>query len=230
MELIREDSLGDTLNAVNEVIFYGHDIPENQKIEIARWIAGRQGLPGAYADMFAATDKDRDTGYTTFTGETIKTRAGSAHILGEESARLLILLNVQEKDVQNALTRATEGMMSRLLTQSGEVRKESLGTYCCGICSVSYWRHLSVGGLQEPERRLAAGMEILKEHRLGDGRWRRFPFYYTLLALTDIDLPSAIEEMRYAAPVCEKVLMQKPKENETSKRRRIVAERILAKC
>jgi len=230
MELINEDSLGRTLDATNEALFYGREIPTDQKLELARWIAVRQGLPGSYAGMFAGTDADRATGYTVFSGESIKTRAGSAHILGEEASRLLIKLNVQDTEIQNALARATEGMMQRLLTETGEPKKSCMGIYCCGICSVAYWRHLVVGGLQDTEARLAAGMEALKEHRIGNGRWQRFPFHYTLLALSEIDLPSAIEEMRYAAPVCESYLMRRTKEGETAKRRRIVAEKVLGKC
>jgi hypothetical protein len=230
MKLVNEDSLGSTLDAANEALFYGREIPADQKLELARWIAGRQGLPGSYAGMFAGTDADRASGYKVFSGESIKTGAGTAHILGEEASRLLIKLDVQDVEVQNALARATEGMMKCLLTETGEPKISCMGIYCCGICSVAYWRHLVVGGLQDSEARLAAGVEALKEHRIGNGRWQRFPFHYALLALSEIDLPSAIEEMRYAAPVCESYLMRKPKDGETAKRRRIVAEKVLAKC
>jgi hypothetical protein len=102
--------------------------------------------------------------------------------------------------------------------------------YCCGGCSVALWRHLAVGGLEDAERRLAAGMRALKSHRKGDGRWQRFPFYYTLLALSEIDLPAAVREMRYAAPSCERVLKRSAKGDRFDRRRRLLAERVLAKC
>ena len=110
MKLTIEDSLGKTLDAANAALFYGIEIDQEQKLELARWIASRQGLPGSYADMFAGTDNDRASGYTVFTGEQIKTRAGSSHIMGEEASRLLILLNVQDDEVKEALANATAGI------------------------------------------------------------------------------------------------------------------------
>jgi len=104
------------------------------------------------------------------------------------------------------------------------------GTYCCGKCSCALWRHLSVGGLDKAERRLAAGVKTLKSRRDGNGRWKVFPFYYTLLALSEIDLPSAVSEMRYAAPSCERILKQSPKDGKYTQRRQLLAERVLAKC
>jgi hypothetical protein len=70
-------------------------------------------------------------------------------------------------------------------------------------------------------------MCYLKEHRDGDGRWRRFPFYYTLLALAEIKGRSAIEEMRYAAPGLERVLRRRTRGSKYESRRRALAERIL---
>jgi hypothetical protein len=105
-----------------------------------------------------------------------------------------------------------------------------LGTYCCGKCSVALWRHLAAGGLERPERHLAAAMEGLRRSRDGAGRWRRFPFHYTLLALSEIALPAAVEEMRYAAPTLERLLARRQADGPFERRRRVVAERILAKC
>jgi len=74
-------------------------------------------------------------------------------------------------------------------------------------------------------------MKDLKAHRIGAGRWRRFPFHYTLLALCEMDFREAIGEMRYAASLCEKLLKRSARDNDTfGNRRRAVAERILGKC
>ena len=104
------------------------------------------------------------------------------------------------------------------------------GMYCCGLCSVAYWRHVMVGGLDRNEQRLAAGMEALRTHRTDDGRWRRFPFYYTLLALSELDLELALDEMRYAAPLLERYVKRRVMGGRLPERRRAIAERILAKC
>jgi hypothetical protein len=54
--------------------------------------------------------------------------------------------------------------------------------------------------------------------------------YYTLLALSETDLPAAVEEMRYAAPACERFLRRSPKDDGFALRQRDVVERVLARC
>jgi len=49
-------------------------------------------------------------------------------------------------------------------------------------------------------------MKALRDHRDGNGKWRRFTFFYTLLALSEIDMPEAVEELRYSAKISEKYL------------------------
>jgi len=226
MKIISPNSLSETLDALNEAFFHGRPVPKSERQRAAKWIASRQGKPGSYADMFAPTEKDFKAGIMLFTGDRLRTRAGTAHILGEEACRALILLNVSVPSVRDALRRATVGMMDRL----GPVSGPRAGKYCCGTCTCAYWRHLAVGGLEHRDRRLAAGMKILKSHRDGTGRWKVFPFYYTLLALSEIDLPSAVGEMRYAAPSCERIAKRPARDDRIAHRRRLLAERILAKC
>ena len=226
MQIVNTQSLAATVDAVNEAFFLGRLPSKPQRRQAAKWIAGRQGKPGSYADMFAPTRRDRAQGIRLFTGERVVTGAATGHILGEEACRALILLDADAKDVGTALEAATAGMLARL-------RKERrLGMYCCGRCSASLWRHLAVGGLEQvgAERFLAAGVKKLKAFRDGKGRWRVFPFHYTLLALREIDLPAAVKEMRYAAPSLHRVLKRAPAADKYDRRRRVLAERILATC
>ena len=76
---------------------------------------------------------------------------------------------------------------------------------------------------------MRGGVEILHQHRVGDGGWRRFPFYYTCLALTEIHGKGALEEMHYAAPRLERLLKRDLRDDRFDLRRRAVAERILAR-
>ena len=73
-------------------------------------------------------------------------------------------------------------------------------------------------------------MRALKAHRTSDGHWRRFPFYYTLLALSEMDFEPAVDEMRYAAPVLERYVTRTIGRGKFSERRHVISERILAKC
>lgn len=224
MGILNPDSLSLTLNAINDIIFYGHSITNSERKEVAKWIAGRQGKSGSYAKMFAPTERDFKEGIRLFTGERVHSRAAIGHILGEEACRAIILLDLKDEGVQDALKRASLGMMSRI-----DLSKRTPGMYCCGTCSASLWRHLAVGGLKNHKRRLEKGMKALKLHRDGKGKWKRFPFYYTLLALSEIELPSAIFEMQYAAPILSRLLKQIPKDDKISEHRRVLVERIFEK-
>jgi len=229
MNIVNPDSLASTLDALNEAFFLGTKLAKADREPAAKWIANRQGLRFSYAGMPAPMDAECNAELRVFTGEPIKSAASAGHILGEEACRALILLDVSDKYVASALEKATQGMMKRLLLPSGEPNPDTFGMYCCGMCSCAYWRHLAVGGLRDSKKRLAAGMELLNEHRKGDGQWRRFPFYYTLLALSEIKLPSALEEMRYAAPVLQRYMKRHPKDDVYEQRRHILAQRILEK-
>ena len=229
VNIVNPDSLAATLDTLNEAFFLGTKLAKVNKEPAAKWIAGRQGLRFSYASMPAPMDAECNADLRVFTGEPITSAASLAHILGEEACRALILLDVSDEHVARCLVRATQGMMSKLLLPSGEPNPDTYGEYCCAMCTCAYWRHLAVGGLHDSKKRLMAGMQILKEHRKGDGQWRRFPFYYTLLALSEIKLPSALEEMRYAAPVLQRYVKRSPKDDIYEQRRRILAQRILEK-
>ena len=226
MELVYSDSLGDTLDALNEAFFAGRRLTRSQRDQAAWWIAARQGQGRAYAGMPAPTEHDFAGGIAVFTGERVRSGAGTAHILGEEACRALILLRAPVPEVRRALKRASEGMLERLAVSE---RRYPGGTYCCGICSCAYWRHLAAGGLSRNEERLAAGMKALSAHRLDTGRWRRFPFFYTLLVLTEIDPALSKQEMRFAAPACERYLKTRQAHTVHSERRHRLAEMMLAR-
>ena len=76
---------------------------------------------------------------------------------------------------------------------------------------------------------MAAGVDLLKAYRDRDGGWCRFPFYYTLLALTEINGKSVVVEMQYAAPRLEQMLKRRGRGDRFDMRRRAVAEHILAR-
>jgi hypothetical protein len=203
MGLINPTSLSSTVDAVNAAIFHQQPLSADERREAACWIAARQGLPGAYGDTFAGFPSERQTGIVVFTGERI-TSASARHILGEESSRALRQLRVRDAGVTSALDRASEGLMRCLARAAQDPRKTNPGTYCCGKCTVGLWRHLLAGGLDRQEERLRRGVAHLRALRNGEGKWRRFPFWYTALALSEIDSPDATKELTYAAPALER--------------------------
>ena len=63
-------------------------------------------------------------------------------------------------------------------------------------------------------------MNILKKSRDDKGRWGSFPFYYTILVLSEIDSPKAKAELKYFQTACEKSLKLLSKKNDIISKRR----------
>lgn len=211
---------------MNAAIQDGTKIPRDERVRVARWIASRQGERGAYANTFAAFPSERERGIRLFTGERV-TSASARHILGEECCRVLRQLDVSDKVVQPALERANDGLLQCLARAADDPRHKNPGVFCCGKCTVGLWRHLVIGGLDRSEERLEKGLETLRPRRDGQGGWRRFPFWYTVLLLVEADFTSAITELRYSAPVLER-FASRSATTRYAERRRSLATRALA--
>jgi hypothetical protein len=201
--LIDSASLSETVDAINAAYFDGRTLAAAERGQAARWIAGRQGLEGAYADSFAGFPSERSKGIVLFTGERI-TSASARHILGEEASRALRQLRVRDSQVTRALERADDGLMRCLTRAAEDPRNTNPGLFCCGKCSVGLWRNLLAGGLDRHEERLRRGASHLRSMRDDGHQWRVFPFWYTVLALSDMDSADARKELKHAAPALER--------------------------
>ena len=206
--LIDTASLSETVDGINAALFDGRSLAAGERGEVARWIAGRQGLPGAYADTFAGFPTEQSKGIVLFTGERIAS-ASARHILGEEASRALRRLRVRDAEVTRALGRADEGMMRCLARAAEDPRHANPGLFCCGKCSVGLWRNLLSGGLDRQEERLQRGASHLRSMRDDGHQWRRFPFWYTVLALSEMDSTEARRELKHAAPALERTAAAK---------------------
>ncbi len=186
--LINPRSLSKTVDAINEALFEGRKLAAKERAAAARWIAARQGLPGCYGGTFAGFPSERAKGIVVFTGERVAF-ASARHILGEEASRALRLLRVGGRDISSALAAADSGMMRCLARAAADPRKRNPGLFCCGKCTVGFWRNLLAGGLDRREERLRLGAAHLESLRDGRQGWRTFPFWYTVLALSEMDNP-----------------------------------------
>lgn len=220
---IYPNSLAKTIDSVEEAFFFGEKFPRTTKDQAARWIAARQGLDGSYANMFAPTPYDIKNGIHLFTGEAVSPSSSLRHVSGEEACRALLYLKSKSKEVQRALERASAGISDRL----ADCQVNKYGMFCCGTCDPALWRNITAGGIRDGERWLSSGMKAVKAHRDGQGRWKRFPFFYTLLALLEIDLKAARDEVAYALPKCESYLGRKRGTGPIIRRRFAVAERVV---
>jgi hypothetical protein len=224
--LINRTSLSRTVDAINAAHVDGHTLSAADRGDVARWIAARQGLPGAYGGTFAGFPSERSKGIVLFTGERIAF-ASARHILGEEASRALRSLGVRDRGVTRALDAADEGLMQCLARAAEDPRKQNPGLYCCGKCSVGLWRNLLGGGLDRREERLERGAMHLRSVRDGEEGWRTFPFWYTVLALSEMDSNGAKAELKYAAPALERAAARATSSSVYTQRRQALATRVL---
>jgi hypothetical protein len=224
--LINKRSLSETVDAINEAHFDRRTLTAAERSGAAQWIAARQGLPGAYGETFAGFSTERTTGIVLFTGERI-TSASARHILGEEASRTLRLLRVRDRRVTRALEAADEGLMQCLARAAEDPRKRNPGLYCCGKCTVGLWRNLLAGGLDRRDERLRRGASHLRSMRDGEHGWRKFPFWYTVLALIEMENGEAKTELRYVAPELERVASRAVPSTAYARRRHVLAVRAL---
>jgi hypothetical protein len=224
--LINKASLSQTVDAINAAHFEGRAIAADQRGQAARWIAARQGLPGAYGGTFAGFPIERSRGIVLFTGERIA-YASARHILGEEASRALRLLRVRNRRVIRALESADEGLMACLARAAEDPRRRNPGLYCCGKCSVGLWRNLLAGGLDRQDERLRRGARHLRTVRDSEHGWRRFPFWYTVLALSEMESGEAKRELQHAAPALERAAIRALPAPVYARRRHALAVRTL---
>lgn len=198
------NSLSITLDRINERHFLGETFDRAGAERALDWLAGRFGADSAYAGTFGVTEQDSRSRIYTFTGERLQS-ASLRHIQAEETCRAIILLN---RRVGRERLPELEEATSRLLGcfEVAHAKGRPFGTFCCGPCTVSLWRHMAVGGLGDYGRHLDEGIGVLAGHEDGAGAWRRFPFYYSLLALSEVDTPNARRAVAYALPECERRL------------------------
>ncbi|HMS33150.1 MAG TPA: hypothetical protein PKC91_03605 [Ignavibacteria bacterium] len=225
MNIIDNKSLYKTLDNLNQIFLRKEFISLSDRKNTARWISDRQGLKGSYTDMFAPTESDFNE-IKLFTGDKLTSKASIAHILGEESLRALYLLNVQDRKIQDAFDKARSGIM-KVLKRNYEAGIYPDGTFCCGKCTVALWRNLSAEGVRKNKKSLESGINYMKSFRDGKGKYNRFPFFYTVLALSDIDLPESKAEIEYCSSLLRKYVKRKEQNDIYSERKKIIAERAL---
>ncbi|MCI0450205.1 MAG: hypothetical protein L0Y79_10565 [Chlorobi bacterium] len=215
--MLNKNSLAETVDNLNEAFFYGNKISKAKANELINWIRTRFGTEYSYNGSFGITNRDLNSKIYTFTGERLSSLASMRHIMAEETSRVLIQLSKIAKRKIPELEKSNKNLLEGI--KKAESEGKHIGTYCCGPCTVGLWRHMSVGGFGSYSKNLPKGLEVLKSFRDGKGKWGRFPFYYTLLALSEINHRATKREIEYAKPLIERLLYRMNKNGRYSKRR-----------
>ena len=218
---IYSESLSRTIDAANEALSVGREITTDERGQVVEWLLGRQVTSGTSVDgAIAPTPEDLARRVRLVTGETLRTKLSTWNVLTSEAARLLILFGGSDDRVREALDRASSWLNVSCFLASDCVVGE------CAHSFVSHLRFLSAVEAEPAE--LVRRLNAVREHRDGSGRWHRFPFYYTVLALSEIAGEAAKSELRYAIPACERVLARGAKDKIYGARRKALVERIIA--
>lgn len=219
-KVLVSESLQETLWRLEEARLADLKCSDPKMDEALRWVLGRQGLKGSYRGLFAPTEQDFSQGARFLTGERIRSGAGTAHVLSEETLRALCIWGLQDREeTQRALKN-----FHNIVEDS-----RSTGRYCCNTCTIALWRGVTATRFAGWEELIENGLIRLNQARTPEGRWRGYPFYYTLLTLAEIDSPTARREQRHAAKAVKSLLRRNRGNDRVSRFRGLALKRALEK-
>jgi len=156
------------------------------------WLLARHNGATAYRQGFFDLPEDAAhlAGNLLPTGETTTSETSLRHVYGELTLALLLRYGERAaSQVQTALAAMRGLMMGRYAVK---------GFYCCGACTAAVWQVYAAMPHPGLPRVIAEGLETLKLKRDDDGSWMPFPFYFTLLTLSQLPYAPARREIRYA--------------------------------
>lgn len=181
----------------------------------------RQKEPGRYGLGFAAPTERDYTSSKLPTGESLHSKAGTAHLLGEEAFWALAKWRgLDSPGVKEGLL----GILGRARRSPAQADK---GHYCCTTCSLAIWRAITASefkkGIPFVERGLST-MSLTRDAKLG---WRGFQFGYTVYALSSLEHNLADRELKYAGGRIERALRRLRKSNDPFGLRKLGYEKAL---
>ncbi len=216
-------NLRTTLDSIDEALFSQHPIPLAERETFALHILSRQIPEGHHAGLFNSGAAGRETEPRLFTGERLYTLLAARHTLLIDSTRILTLLGVKNDAVTRAIEAAEQRMETRCYADFCAVGE-------CRHLTLAFMRYLIASHPPGYEQRLDTFLNLLAVHRDQHGKWGTFPFYYTLLMLSESYAPQAILERQYAAPACAAALQRPWKNDPISHRRKAILEKVLIRA
>ena len=222
MIIVRPTSLTATLDSTAEAFFYQKPIPATLRKDIAAMLISRQIQSGSNSGFFIPFTAESGTESRLFSGEQLHTEFARRHSQLIEAARVLKLLALDIDAVAQSIHIADQRMNTMCYSKfcsKGE----------CKSLTIAYMRYLALSNEKDSENRINPFLTELVRHRDGKGKWSGFPFYYTLLMLSEVDDPLAAQELQYAAPLCEKQDGQNMSADPISRRRQAILTQALSR-
>ena len=222
MIIINPTNLSATLDAASEVFFHQIVIPPNLQEDIAKMIINRQCQSGMNSGFFIPFAAESEVKVKLYSGETLNTALARTNILLIEAVRILKLLELDSHSVKQSIHLADQRM-----------KKMCYSNFCskgeCRALTIAYLRYLFLDREGSSCSKIKTYLTNLTSQRDGKGKWGGFPFFYTVLALSESDEPLAMQELKYSLPICEKQQAQNWPADKISIRRQEIIGRVLAR-
>lgn len=196
MNTIDEESLYKTVFNTAEALFNGGSLNETEKAKLSSWILGRQNRWKGF--IFYPSEQERETGIRLFSGEKPRTKFLADNLVELDTLRLLALIQPEEPKVRSIFQEANERLFP-LCFANGCVVGE------CAHASIAFRRYFMAYDPEAAREKNRPTLETLKQRRDGEGRWRGFPFYFTLLWLSELPGDTACDELSYTRNCIDKL-------------------------
>ena len=204
----------DMLDSLEEAILlveHSHKSGDELNLEqVVDFIAGQQVRYGANSGIFVESRNVSRSKARVYTGEKLQTYLAAKNILTIESVRALVLSGSNSEIVQTAIA----------LTNSW-LENQCFSDFCatgeCRLSSVAFIRYQNALGNTTC---LEYMISKLSKFRDSKGGWTGFPYFFTLLALTEIQSSIVEDELRYALEHSEKRFSRSRSEEPYISRRR----------
>ena len=200
LKILNKDSLALTLWNLEKIRLNGVQPPLKEIDSVLDWIIKRQKDPGRYGLGFAAPTEIDYAISTLPTGEKLHSKAGTAHLLGEEA--FWALSKWRGPDAPGI----KEGLVGILGRARRTPALADKGRYCCTTCSLAIWRAITASNLKEGKAFVNRGLSTMSLNRDGKLGWRGFQFGYAIYALSSLEHPLADKELKYAGGRIERSL------------------------
>lgn len=214
-------SLSEAIDTVSEALFLERPISDELRIDTITLLINRQIHTGTNNGFFLPLSSEPDLPYRLFSGEQLHTKLARRHIQLIEATRLLSLLTQGGHSAARSIKLAESRMDTMCYSKfcaSGE----------CKAISVAYLRYLASSAPKSAVDRLSFFLASLASHRDGKGAWRGFPYFYTLLTLSEMDRSMSNNELQYALGSFEKRLARSHSAEPFTRRRQLILNRILS--
>jgi hypothetical protein len=222
MNIIHPSSLVATLNSAADALFYQKSIPTSLRKNYASLLVSHQVQSGSHSGFFLLLEDETTSESRLFTGERIYSKFARQHIQLIEATRLLNLLAMDNSTVAKSVQIADERMNAMCYSKfciKGE----------CKAITIVYMRYLASSSQDNSVRRINSLLRQLAGHRDGKGKWKGFPYFYTLLMLSEVNDPLATHELQYATPAFPKQPVSTASSDDFSRRRQEILNLVLSR-